>query len=48
MGYAQLDRVLTDQQIAALVAFLKTLTGAYRGQMVAPATGAPSADTERP
>jgi cytochrome c peroxidase len=48
MGYAQLDRLLTNQQIGALVAFLKTLTGTYRGQMIAPATGAPSADTERP
>ena len=30
MGIAQLDRVLTDQQIAAIVAFLNTLTGTYR------------------
>ena len=35
MGIAQLDRVLTDQQIAAIVAFLNTLTGTYRGQAVA-------------
>jgi cytochrome c peroxidase len=34
MGTAQLDRELTDQQIAAIVAFLKTLTGSYRGQAV--------------
>jgi len=27
MGYAQLDRVLTDDQTEAIVAFLKTLTG---------------------
>ena len=32
MGVAQLGRVLTDQQIAAIVAFLNTLTGTYRGQ----------------
>ena len=31
MGIAQLDRELTDQQIAAIVAFLNTLTGTYRG-----------------
>ena len=30
MGIAQLDRMLTDQQIAAIVAFLDTLTGTYR------------------
>ena len=40
MGAAQLDRRLTEQQVAALVAFLKTLTGAYRGQAVAPASNA--------
>jgi cytochrome c peroxidase len=43
MGTAQLDRSLTDEQIAALVTFLKTLTGTYQGQAVAPATGAPRA-----
>jgi cytochrome c peroxidase len=31
MGRAQLDRVLSDQQIDEIVAFLRTLTGAYRG-----------------
>jgi cytochrome c peroxidase len=31
MGISQLDRVLTDQQIAAIVAFLNTLTGTYKG-----------------
>ena len=36
MGIAQLDRVLTDQQIATIVAFLDTLTGTYRGQAVGP------------
>jgi len=30
MGLAQLDRVLTDSQIGSIVAFLRTLTGAYR------------------
>jgi cytochrome c peroxidase len=37
MGIAQLDRVLTDQQITAIVAFLNALTGTYRDQAVAPA-----------
>ena len=41
MGIAQLDRVLTDQQIATIVAFLNTLTGTYRGEVVRPATEAP-------
>jgi cytochrome c peroxidase len=41
MGTAQLDRVLTDEQIASIVAFLNTLTGSYRGQAVRPATGTP-------
>jgi cytochrome c peroxidase len=43
MGIAQLDRVLTDQQIASIVAFLDTLTGTYRGEAVRPATAAPRA-----
>ena len=43
MGIAQLDRVLTDQQIATIVAFLNTLTGTYRGQAVRPASAAPGA-----
>jgi cytochrome c peroxidase len=38
MGYAQLDRVLTDDQTSAIVAFLKTLTGAYRGKPLVPAS----------
>jgi cytochrome c peroxidase len=41
MGVAQLDRVLTDQQIAAIVAFLNTLTGTYQGQAVRPAATTP-------
>jgi cytochrome c peroxidase len=48
MGIAQLDRVLTDQQIAAIVAFLNTLTGAYRDQAVRPATATPRAGSARP
>ena len=31
MAASQLDRTLTDQQVGSLVAFLKTLTGTYRG-----------------
>lgn len=37
MGYAQLDRTLTDDQTKAIVAFLDTLTGAYLGKPVTPA-----------
>jgi cytochrome c peroxidase len=47
MGIAQLDRVLTDQQISAIVAFLNTLTGTYRGQVVRPAAAKPRAGTVR-
>jgi cytochrome c peroxidase len=35
MGEAQLDQRLTDPQIEAIVAFLNTLTGTYRGVPVA-------------
>jgi len=31
MASAQLDRVLSDQQVEAILAFLSTLTGTYRG-----------------
>ena len=31
MAAAQLDRTVSDEQVASLVAFLKTLTGNYRG-----------------
>ena len=48
MGNAQLDRVLTDQQIAAIVAFLDTLTGSYRSEVVRPATDTPRAATTLP
>jgi cytochrome c peroxidase len=36
MGYAQLDRALTSDQITAIVAFLNTLTGTYNGAPVTP------------
>jgi cytochrome c peroxidase len=38
MGDAQLDRVLTDQQVAAITAFLNTLTGTFGGHAVTRAT----------
>jgi cytochrome c peroxidase len=34
MGAAQLDQTLTDQQVDAIVAFLRTLTGTYLGNSV--------------
>lgn len=34
MGLAQLDRKLTDEQIVAIVAFLRTLTGRYQGRLL--------------
>jgi cytochrome c peroxidase len=37
MGYAQLDRKLTEDQTNAIVAFLNTLTGTYLGKPVSPA-----------
>jgi cytochrome c peroxidase len=37
MGYAQLDRTLSDDQTNAIVAFLNTLTGNYLGKPVRPA-----------
>jgi cytochrome c peroxidase len=37
MGATQLDRILSDEQVEAIVAFLNTLTGTYRG---APVTAA--------
>jgi cytochrome c peroxidase len=39
MGYAQLDVTLSNQQTAAIVAFLNTLTGTYSGGPVTLATG---------
>jgi cytochrome c peroxidase len=38
MAAAQLDRTVTDQQVASVVAFLRTLTGNYRGSAVTGAT----------
>ena len=48
MGIAQLDRVLTDQQISDVVAFLETLTGTYRGEAVRPAAAKPHTDAVSP
>ena len=48
MGTAQLDRVLTDEHIASIVAFLNTLTGSYRGQAVRSATATPRAGAAVP
>jgi cytochrome c peroxidase len=48
MGLAQLDRELTDQQVAAIVAFLKTLTGVYRGQPIRAASGTSRVRTALP
>jgi len=48
MGVAQLDRLLSDQQIAAIVAFLNTLTGTYRGQAVKPAAATPRTGSATP
>jgi cytochrome c peroxidase len=39
MGIAQLDRALTEQQVAAITAFLATLTGTYGGHAVTSAAG---------
>jgi cytochrome c peroxidase len=47
MGYAQLDVVLTDQQITAIVAFLDSLTGDYAGNPVARPAGEPHAEKDR-
>jgi len=38
MATAQLDQTLSDQQIEAIVAFLQTLTGTYRGAPVVAAS----------
>jgi cytochrome c peroxidase len=35
MASAQLDRTLTDQQVTAIIAFLRTLTGCFGGTPVA-------------
>jgi cytochrome c peroxidase len=44
MGLAQLDRKLTETQIASIVSFLDTLTGTYQGRPIVPAA-APHAAT---
>jgi cytochrome c peroxidase len=41
MGFAQLDRVLTEEQTTAIVKFLNTLTGSYLGEPLRPAGLAP-------
>jgi cytochrome c peroxidase len=46
MGLAQLDRVLSEAQITAIVAFLNTLTGTYRGRQVQPAPATPPPGSE--
>jgi cytochrome c peroxidase len=38
MAAAQLDRSLSDQQVDSIVAFLRTLTGVYRGRLIAGAS----------
>jgi cytochrome c peroxidase len=38
MGAAQLDRILSHEQVEAIVAFLNTLTGTYRGASVTAAS----------
>jgi cytochrome c peroxidase len=48
MGLAQLDRVLTDQQVAAIVGFLNTLTGTYRGRELRPPVAARGGGATRP
>ena len=45
MGTAQLDVMLTDDQIARVVAFLNTLTGTYKGKPVISAAGGPQSAT---
>ena len=47
MGYAQLDRTLTDDQTEAIVAFLDTLTGTYLGKPVTPAGGSRQNDAPK-
>jgi cytochrome c peroxidase len=47
MGYAQLDRVLRDDQTKSIVAFLKTLTGTYLSRPVTPAGGSRQTDAPR-
>jgi cytochrome c peroxidase len=48
MGRAQLGRVLTDQEIAGIVAFLGTLTGTYRDRAIEPSGAAPAGNGKAP
>ena len=48
MGLAQLNRELSDSQVALIVSFLNTLTGSYRGREVVPPAAGPRADTAPP
>jgi cytochrome c peroxidase len=48
MGRAQLNRVLTDQQIAPIVAFLHTLTGTYENRTIQPVASTRRAAPESP
>ena len=48
MGNAQLNRSLTGHQVDDIVAFLRTLTGTYRGSPVLPASPITSASTVNP
>jgi cytochrome c peroxidase len=41
MGLAQLNRVFSKDEVGAIVAFLRTLTGTYQGRLVAPSTAWP-------
>jgi cytochrome c peroxidase len=47
MGYAQLDRVLTDDQTKTIVTFLQTLTGTYLGRPVTRAGGTRQGNADR-
>ena len=38
MGESQLGRTLTEQEVDLIVAFLRTLTGEYRGRPLAPSS----------
>jgi len=47
MGITQLDLAITDEQIAAVVAFLRTLTGTYNGLPITPGAEGPHAAAPR-
>lgn len=48
MARSQLGRSMTDEEIGLVVAFLRTLTGEYRGRPVAAAAGAEAAGVPPP